>query len=134
MRLTWKDAVATLLFAAIAVAYAGYLAWGSMPFIQDPTGMAGVGLVLGAIAAYVGGWIVIRAGNALRYLTATLGLVSLALGVLALVGENLFSATVWEYVLGGFIAGIVLLWGIAIGRHSGLVGGETQAPSGLAAA
>jgi hypothetical protein len=134
MRLTWKDAVATLLFAAIVVPYAGYLAWGSMPFIQDPTGMAGVGLILGAIAAYVGGWIVVRAGNAVRYLTATLGLVSLALGLLALAGENLFSSTVWEYILGGFIAGIVLLWGIAIGRHSGLDSGQTQAPSGLATA
>jgi len=134
MRLTWKDAVATLLLAAIVIPYAGYLAWGSMPFIQDPTGMAGAGIVLGAIAAYVGGWIVIRTGNAMRYLTATLGLVSLALGLLALAGENLFSATVWEYVLGAFIASIVLLWGIAIGRHSGLDSGERQAPSGLATA
>jgi len=134
MRLTWKDAVATLLLAAIVVPYAGYLAWGSMPFILDPTGMAAVGIILGAIAAYVGGWIVVRAGNAMRYLTATLGLVSLALGLLALAGENLFTATVWEYVLGGFIASIVLLWGIAIGRHSGLDSGERQAPSGLATA
>lgn len=143
MKLGWKDALATVLFAAIVVPYAFYLALGGVTFIQDanggtafgildPTGMAGLGLILGAIAAAVGGWIVLGEGAVLRYLTGGLGILSLVFGVLALVGENLFNnATVWESVLGAFIASIVLLWAIAITWHSGLVhGGETPAPWG----
>jgi hypothetical protein len=141
MKLGWKDAVATVLFAAIVVPYAFYLAWGGVTFIQDsnggtafgildPTGMSGLGLVLGGIAAIVGGWIVLSEGTVVRYVTGGLGLLSAVLGVLALVGENLFNnGTVWESVLGAFIASIVLLWGVAILRHSGVVGGaETHAP------
>ena len=139
MKLGWRDAVATLLVAAIAVPYAFYLASGPLTLIQDsnggtavgimdPTGMAGFALVLGVIAAIVGGWIVVGEGALLRYVTGGLGIVSAVLGVLALVGENLFNnATVWESVLGGFIASIVLLWGIAIIRHAGLTP-ETHAP------
>jgi hypothetical protein len=36
MRITTTDVIATLLVAAIVVPYLGYLAWGDMPFIQDP--------------------------------------------------------------------------------------------------
>lgn len=139
MRLTWRDAVATLLFAIIAAAYVGYLISGGFTVlgtgfgILDPTGMSALGLVLGAIAAIVGGWIVLREGTALAYLTGGLGIVSAVLGVLALVGENLFNnGTLWETVLAAFIGSIVLLWGIATGRHAGMVaGGQPHAPAGL---
>ena len=40
-----RDWVATLLVAAIAVPYIGYLIRGEMPFIQDPRGMSATGLV-----------------------------------------------------------------------------------------
>jgi hypothetical protein len=146
MKLTWRDGVATLLFAAIVVPYALYLNWGGLSLItdsagsttlglMDPTGMSGFALVLGIIAALVGGWIALAQGTVARYWTLGLGGVSAILGVLALVGENLFSnATVWESVLGGFIASIVLLWGYAIVRHSGIVAsGETHA-TGMTAA
>jgi hypothetical protein len=45
MRLTKKDLITTALVAAVAVPYVGYLVRGEMPFIQDPRGMAGVGIV-----------------------------------------------------------------------------------------
>jgi ABC-type uncharacterized transport system permease subunit len=139
MKLTWRDAVATLLFAVIAAAYVGYLVSGGFTVfgigagIMDPTGMSALGLVLGMIAAFVGGWIVLHEGSGLAYLTGGLGVVSVALGLLTLVGENLFNnATVWETVLAAFIGSIVLLWGIATGRHAGLVaGGQPHAPAGL---
>lgn len=148
MKLGWKDAVATLLFAAIVVPYAFYLALGGITFIQDsnggtavgildPTGMAGLALVLGAVAAIVGGWIVLGEGPGVGYVTGILGAVAAVLGVLALVGENIFGSTtlwtsnisLWEAVLGGFIASIALLWGVAIVRHAGLTGTtSTHAP------
>jgi hypothetical protein len=49
MRLKLKDLIATILFAAIAVPYVGYLINGEMPFIKDPRGMSAAGLVLGAV-------------------------------------------------------------------------------------
>ena len=54
MRLSVRDAIATLLVAAIAVPYVGYLIDGSMPFVEDPRGMSAVGLILGVVAFFVG--------------------------------------------------------------------------------
>ena len=50
MRITLRDTVASILVAAIAVPYVGYLLYGSVPFVQDPRGMAAVGLILGFVA------------------------------------------------------------------------------------
>ena len=139
MKLTWRDGVASLLLAAIVTTYLGYLISGGFTVlgtgagIMDPTGMAGVALVLGIVAAFVGGWIVLREGAGLAYVTGGIGVISAALGVLALVGENLFNnGTVWEGVLAAFIASIVVLWGVATGRHMGLFSArQPQAPAGL---
>jgi hypothetical protein len=146
MKLTWRDGLATLLFAAIIVPYALYLYWGGLSLfadsggnttlgLMDPTGMAGFALVLGIIAALVGRWIALAEGAVARYLTLGIGLVSAVLGVLALIGENLFTnTTVWEGVLGGFIASIVLLWGLALARHSGIIGSAETHETGMTAA
>jgi hypothetical protein len=146
MKLTWRDGLATLFFAAIAVPYAAYLYLGGFTLIKDsagntavgildPTGMAGLALIVGIVAAVVGGWIAFAEGTVARYVTAGLGAVTAILGVLALVGENLFNNTnVWEGVLGGFIAGIVLLWGFALARHSGIVSSDQTHAAGMTAA
>jgi hypothetical protein len=55
MRLTWKDLGATVLVTAVVAPFTGYMVAGSVPFIQDPMGMAWLGLALGMIAAVVGG-------------------------------------------------------------------------------
>jgi hypothetical protein len=139
MKLGWKDVAATVLLAAIVVPYGIYLANGPITFIQDgnggtafglldPTGMAGWALVFGVIAAMVGGWIAFGEGVVTRWATGGLGVLSAALGVLALVGENLFNnTTVWESVLAAFVASIVLLWGVAITRHAAESGGQAHA-------
>src|SRR5215203_1523572 len=84
MRLTMRDLFATLLVAAVGVPYVGYLMNGEMPFVQDPRGMAAVGLILGA-----GAFFLVRGSNAkdrvgttenvLAALALVLGLVALAL-------------------------------------------------------
>lgn len=143
MRLTWKDAVATLLTAGLGAVYALYLAWGGISLVTDsagntslgildPTGMGGVALLVGIVAAVIGGWIILGEGTMLAYLTGAVGAVSAILGVLALVGEHLFNnATIWESVLGAFMASIVVLWGIATAHHAGLIaGGEPHARAG----
>jgi len=53
--------------------------------------MSGLALALRDIAAIVGGWIILSEGTVVRYVTGGLGLLSTVLGVLALVGENLFN-------------------------------------------
>lgn len=133
MKLTWRDGLATVVFAAIVVPYALYLYWGALSLVtdsagkttlglMDPTGMSAFALILGVVAAWVGGWIAFAEGTVTRFWTVSLGIVSLVLGVLALVGENLFSSsTAWDGVLASFIAGIVLLWGYALARHSGVL-------------
>jgi len=134
VKLTWKDGLATLLVAALAVTYGFYLALGSIgpPWvgIQDATGMAVVGLGVGVIITVLSLGVERTAGR-LRDMVVGLRLVSVILGLLALFGENLFSAAVWEGVLAAFMASIVLIWGIALSLNAGLLGGgSTNATRG----
>lgn len=83
MRGKTGDLLATILVAAIAVPYIGYLINGEMPLIQDPRGMSATGLVLGVLAFQV-----LRRGDAfdrLGKIEIGLGLVSLTLGLVALI-------------------------------------------------
>ena len=132
MKLTWRDGLATLVFAAIVVPFGGYLIYGSMPFLQDPTGMAGLVLVLGVIGTLIGGWIVVDRSFALEATTVGAGLISAALGVAALVSENFWDVTTRNVLLVGAVALIAVLWVIAIARRSEPEPGETgweQVPS-----
>ena len=131
MKLTRKDLAATVLVAAAVVPFVGYMAMGSMPFVQDPTGMAGLGLVLGLIAAAVGGWIAVGAGALTRYTTVGVGLASLVIGVLALVSENFLDLAVRQGLLIAFVATIFVLWAVATLRHAA---GAPEAPTGSRAA
>ena len=131
MRLTWKDAAATVLVAAIVVPYVGYLVQGSMPFIQDPEGMAGVGLVLGVVAGAIGGWVALRAGAFLRIATMGTACMSLCLGIATFATQDVLDATGRQALLGAFIATIVALWALATLRHSGIVPSGTESTSGL---
>lgn len=118
MRLGVRDAIATIIVAAIVVPFVGYLAWGSVPFIQDPVGMSAVGLVGGGIAAYVGGWLEFAEGAYAAGLKGGLAILSLVLGVLTLVSENFLTLGVRDGLLAAFIGTIVLMWGFAIADHA----------------
>jgi hypothetical protein len=117
MRLIWKDAIAAVLVAAIVAPFIGYMVTGSVPFIQDPTGMAGVGLILGLVGAAIGGWISLDSPGFWRMVTGGVGLASLALGILALVSESFLELGVRQGLLIAFIATLVVLWGLATVRH-----------------
>jgi hypothetical protein len=118
MRLKLKDLVASILFAAIAIPYAGYLINGEMPFIKDPRGMAATGLVLGAI-----GYLVLRrddrfdrvgkAETALAVLSLVLGLVALALAETAAA----------EVLLAVFMGSILVVWAVELLDHAGILPG-----------
>ena len=128
MRFTWKDAFATVLVAAVAVPYIGYLVRGSMPFIEDPGGMAATGLVLGLIAAAVAGreaFTEERLGRAAEIV----GLASLGTGLATLIWAE--SGTVSDVLLGAFMGTMVLTWALVMVQDSGLLAG--QRPPGIAA-
>jgi hypothetical protein len=114
MRLTLRDGAATVLLAAVLVPYIGYVATGSMPFVQDPEGMASTGIVFGVVAAIIGGWVAIK-----HVETVLLGGASMALGMVAAVTEHTFDLATRNGILAGFVGTLVLLWGAALLRHSG---------------
>jgi glucose uptake protein GlcU len=105
MRLTARNIVATLLVASIVLPYLGYLAWGEMPFVQDPRGMAAVGLILGLAAAAVAGRAAL-APEPMHRAALGSGIVALALGIAALVAETS------EALLALFVVAIVATWAL----------------------
>lgn len=113
-RLRLRDLVATLLVVAIAIPYIGYLVNGSMPFVEDPRGMAAVGLLLGAAA-----FIVIRTGDefdrAGKVESAVAG-VSLVLGLVALALAETAAA---ELLLAVFMASILVVLVMELVDHAG---------------
>jgi hypothetical protein len=115
IRVTYNDVIATLLVAAIMVPYIGYLAWGDMPFTQDPRGMAATGLILGLAAAAVAG----RASferDPLHRAALGSGIIALVLGIAAVWAET-------EVLLALFIAAIVVTW--ALGEFASTRGSVT---------
>ena len=118
MRLKLKDLIATILFAAIAVPYVGYLINGEMPFIKDPRGMSAAGLVLGAVA-----YLVIRQDDLFDRIgkaeTALAG-ISLALGLVALA---LAETTAAEVLLAVFMGSLLVVWAVELMDHAGILPG-----------
>jgi hypothetical protein len=112
VHLTRRDAVATLLVAAIAVPYVGYLVRGSMPFIEDPRGMAGAALIIGLLAFGVVGQTAVGEGL-VKFNWNLLSIVTFGLGVAALFAETN------ELLLATFIGSIIGLWAFAMLVHAG---------------
>lgn len=115
MRLTLRDLVASLLVLAIAIPYVGYLVNGSMPFLEDPRGMAAVGLLLGAVA-----FLVMRSGDELDRAGRTeagLALGSLALGLVALAFAETAAG---EVLLAVFMVSILVVWAVEMIDHAGV--------------
>lgn len=101
--LTIRDAIATLVTAAVVVPFVGYSIRGSMPFLQDPRGMAGVGIVGVVLLAITFGPAAFRAHRTGVILTVVC-LVALGFGIAALIAE-----TSWTLLV-PMAAGIVVLW------------------------
>jgi hypothetical protein len=116
MKLRMRDLIATVLVAAIAVPYIGYLINGEMPFIEDPRGMSAVGLVLGALA-----FVIQRSGgpfDRVGTVEAGLGAVALALGLIALILAETAAA---EALLAVFMGSILVVWAVELLDHIGVL-------------
>jgi hypothetical protein len=124
MRLTLRDLIATVLVVAVVVPYVGYLVRGEMPFIEDPRGMAAVGLILGFFA-----FVIARTGDAFDRVGRTevaLGTATLVLGGVAL---GLAETAAAEVLLAVFIGAIVVMWAVEMADHVGWVPGHGR-PAG----
>jgi hypothetical protein len=114
MRLGLRDVVAALLVAAIIAPYAGLLLRGRVPYVESVQMMAAVALVLGTAAFLIAdhislATIVGRAEVYLALLTFAIGVTTMALAPTA-AGQPL---------LGAFVTGILLTWGIQLLDHAG---------------
>jgi hypothetical protein len=122
MHIKARDLVATLIFAAVMVPYIGYVSKGGMPFVHDPRGMAGVGLVgLFLMMVAFGGRESFDAGSWVLIGTALMGF---GLGIAALILETN------ETVLAAFIGAISLYWALGLLFDTGMIG-ESRATPGL---
>lgn len=124
MRITLRDTLASILVAAIAVPYVGYLLYGSVPLVQDPFGMAAVGLILGFVA-----FLLMWGPDALDRIgkvELTVAIVALGLGVATLV----FAGTAFaEVLLAVFMASILVVWAFELMDHLGMIPGSTHHPT-----
>jgi hypothetical protein len=113
-KLTFRDLLATLITAAVVVPFIGYSVRGSMPFVQDPRGMAGVVIVGTVLAFAVFGRKALGSGT-FESLMITLGVLTLGFAVAALIAE-----TVWALLVPA-MAGLVIMWALALMHDAGYV-------------
>ena len=114
MRLGFRDVVAALLVAGIIAPYAGLLLLGRAPYVENVRTMAAVALVM-AVAAFMIADHVSRA-TVLGRVEVGLALLSLALGVSTMA---LGATAAGQLLLGAFVTGIVVTWGVQLLDHAG---------------
>ncbi len=113
-KLTLRDILVTLIVAAVVVPFIGYSVRGSMPFVHDPRGMAGVGLVGCLLTFAVLGRDALGTGAFGRFMV-TLGVLTLAAGLAALIAE-----TTWALLV-PMVAGLVIIWAAALLHDAGYI-------------
>lgn len=113
-KLTFRDLLATLIVAAVVVPFVGYSIRGSMPFLQDPRGMAAVGIVGALTALAVFGRRAFGSGTFERIMIG-LAVITLGTGIAALIAE-----TYWVLLV-PMVAGLVVMWALALMHDAGYV-------------
>jgi hypothetical protein len=111
-KLTVRDLLGTLSVAAVVVPFIGYSVRGSMPFVQDPRGMAGVGIVGALLAILAFGRQSFGTGT-FEWVMMTLIVLTLGFGIAALIAE-----TTW-WLLVPMLAGLVIMWILALMHDAG---------------
>jgi hypothetical protein len=106
--------IGTLVVAAVVVPFIGYSVRGSMPFVQDPRGMAGVGIVGCVLTFAVLGRDALGTG-AFKWYMVTLGVLALGFGIAALIAE-----TSWALLV-PMVAGLVIIWAVALMHDAGYI-------------
>jgi hypothetical protein len=113
-KLTVRDLLATLIVAAAVVPFVGYSVRGSMPFVEDPRGIAGVGIVGALLALAAFGRKAFGTGT-FETLMVTLAVVTIGFAIAALIAEAMW------WLLVPMVAGLVLMWALALMHDAGYV-------------
>ena len=113
-KLTIRDLLATLIAAAAVVPFIGYSVRGSMPFVQDPRGMAGIGIV-GCLLMFAALGRAALGTDAFQWFMVTLGALTLGFGIAALIVEASWALLV------PMVAGLVIIWAAALLHDAGYV-------------
>ena len=115
MGLQVRDLVATVLVVAVAVPYVDLLVGGDLTLIEDVRGMAGTGIVLGAVAFCVLAWhdALDRAGK----VAAALAVVSIGLGFTT---YQLHDSPVAPILLVLFMVSLLVVWAAKVADHAGV--------------
>ena len=118
-----RGGLATLVTAVVVVPFVGYTVHGSLPFVQDPGGMATLG-VLGILGVGIAFGDEAFGDARIGAVMAVLAVVGLVFGVLAVVVE-----TSWALLVPMMIA-LVALWLVGLVREAGLVTGSSTVRHG----
>ena len=113
MRLTWRDAAATVLTAGGVVIYAAYTLGAQLPLLASPRAVAAAVLALGFLACNVGAPAAFRADSQRWILVvgSTLGVAILIAGLVALVTGS-------TPMLAALVVATVALWAFTTARHA----------------
>jgi hypothetical protein len=124
MRLTWKDAIATVLTAGIVALYAAFLGGTTLPLVSSPRTLAAVFLIVGLTACAIGGTALTTDPKAqwAMYAGGTLGGVAFIAALITLVTGS-------GFVLAVLVGTTVALWLMATVRHT--FTGPVRADDGL---
>ena len=104
---TIRELLATVVTVAVLVPFVGYSVRGSMPFVEDPRGMAGVGLLGVLVVGAAFGIEAFQQPGSGPVLTA-LAAVTSVFGLAALIAE-----TSWALLV-PMIIGLVALWLVGV--------------------
>ena len=113
-KLTGRDALATLIVLAAVIPFIGYSVRGTWPVVEDPSGMAGIGIV-GALGAM---WAFGRRafGSGVYAATMTvLAAIAIGFGVGALIAE-----TTWALLV-PMVAGLAAVWLLGVLHDAGVL-------------
>jgi|SRR5690242_2128842 len=113
-KLTIRDLMTTLIVAAVVVPFIGYSVRGSMPFVHDPRGMAGVGIA-GCLLTFAAFGRERLGTGAFEWFMVTLGVLTLGFGIAALVAE-----TSWALLV-PMVAGLVIIWAAGLLHDAGYI-------------
>ena len=112
MRLTWRDAAATLLVGAAAAVYLGQRLSVPLPLITDRGDVAAAALLLGFVACVIDEWTVKHA--ALVRTLSVLSVSTVGIGIAAMATES-------EVLLTIVVAMLVTLWAVTTLAHAGVL-------------
>lgn len=116
MMIKTREFLSTVLVALVAVPYLGYVIRGEMPFVEDPRGMAAVGLVLGTVA-----YAVLSRGDPSDLTDKVEDVLALVTFVLGFTAFALAGTAAAELLLAVFMGGILLTWAVKMMDHAGVL-------------